>query len=348
MRVLIVDDSATMRRLIRAGLEADRRIRVVGEAASATEAREAVMVKAPDVMTLDVEMPGMDGLEFLRRLMRARPMPVIMFSSTTPQGSDAALRSLSLGAIDCIEKPRFGQAGHALAHLTEMVLAAAQARVGRGGHPRGASQRGKYPDPNWRWNGKWILIGSSTGGVEALETILRDFPDNCPPTLVTQHMPKPFLSSFASRLNATMRPVITIANDGDRPMPGHIYIAPGDRHLVIGDDGATLRLDAGPARAGHRPSVDAMFGSAVALAEHVVAAILTGMGRDGAEEMKALRDNGAICIGQDKHSCVVYGMPRVAREWGAVEHVRPLGEIAAELLLQTNSAKGLPKTRRQV
>jgi two-component system chemotaxis response regulator CheB len=335
VEVLIVDDSSTMRRLIRAGIETDFRIRIVSEAATAREARDAIIALAPDVMILDVEMPGMNGLEFLRRVMHSRPMPVIMFSSATPQGSDAALRALSLGAIDCIEKPRFGHAESTFAHLTEMVVTAAKARVGRGARARPAAP--SSGDDGWQWNGKWALIGASTGGVEAIETVLREMPADCAPTLITQHMPAPFLVSFAARLNAAMRPAVRIARDGDRPGPGQIFVAPGDHHLIIDHDGATLHLGTGPKRSGHRPSVDTMFASAVPHASRMTAVILTGMGRDGADGMKALRQAGADCIAQDSQSCVVYGMPRVAYEAGAVDTVLPLEAIAGALRQRTGT-----------
>lgn len=334
-RILIVDDSPSMRRLIRTGLEADPRIRVVAEAGNAREAREAVKAQNPDVMTLDVEMPGMNGIEFLERLMRARPMPVIMFSSVTRKSSDAALRALALGAVDCVEKPRFGSAGATFRDLAERLLVAAEAQVGA--RRTGRAPAAPRPTGPWKWNTKWILIGASTGGVEALETVLGSFPANAPPTLITQHMPAPFLASFAARLNATVAPQVRIAAEGDRPAPGEVYIAPGgETHLVIAPDGETLHLLAAPKRSGHRPSVDEMFASAVPFADRMVAALLTGMGRDGAEQLKALRDNGAVCLGQDKGSSVVYGMPRIARELDAVERELPLQEIALELLRRTS------------
>lgn len=336
VRVLIVDDSASMRRLIRTGIESDPGIRVVGEAANAREAREAVKSLDPDVMTLDVEMPGMSGLEFLTRLMHARPMPVIMFSSVTRKGSESALTALSHGAVECLEKPRFGSAEKTFRHLIDLLLVAASARVG----PINSRQEPERDasSSQWQWNGKWILIGSSTGGVEALETVLRNFPQDCPPTLITQHMPAPFLASFAVRLNAAMKPSVRLASDGDRPRRGEVLLAPGnDTHLVFAHDGATLRLVTGPKRSGHRPSVDMMFASAVPFAKRIVAVILTGMGRDGAEAMTTLRAHGAVCIGQDRESSVVYGMPRMAKELGGVDVELPLALIASELRRQTTN-----------
>lgn len=330
VRVLIVDDSSTMRRLIRSGIEQDPKIKVVGEAANAQEARAAVKALTPDVMTLDVEMPGMSGIEFLDRLMRARPMPVIMFSTLTRAGSEAAVQAMALGAVDCVEKPRFGEARDVFAQLTEKLRVAAAARVG--GQRRGAVA-GPEAAPSRAWNGRWILIGSSTGGVEALETVLGRFPADCPPTLITQHMPAQFLVSFAARLNANVAPTVRLAQQGARPGRGQVLIAPGEAaHLHIAADGQSVVLADSPKRSGHRPSVDEMFASARPHARRMIAAILTGMGRDGAEEMAALRAAGARCIGQDSETCVVYGMPRVAWDLGGVEQQLPLSAIADRLL----------------
>lgn len=331
VRVLIVDDSSTMRRLIRAGIETAPGIEVVGEAGTAREARDAVKALNPDVMTLDIEMPGMDGLEFLSRLMNARPMPVIMFSSLTAKGSEAAVRALSLGAVDCVEKPQRAIASRTFRDLADKLRVAATATVRR---PCLTEDRSAAQNQRGRsWNGKWVLIGSSTGGVEALETILRGFPEDCPPTLITQHMPEQFLISFARRLDASFSPSVRIARDGDRPKRGEVYIAPGgDTHLHIDANSQALRLVEGPKRSGHRPSVDEMMLSAVQFGPKVIAAILTGMGRDGAEGMRELRRAGAVCFGQDEATSVVYGMPRVAKELGGVEREIPLGEIADALL----------------
>lgn len=335
VRVLIVDDSATMRQLIRAVIATDPRLAVVGVAENAREARDAVKALAPDVMTLDVEMPGMNGLEFLERLMRARPMPVVMLSSLTAKGSAAALEALSLGAIDCVQKPAVSATDKTFSRLTQKLVDAASAHVAASGRARmpGANR----PAIEWRWNKKIVLIGASTGGVEALETVLAAFPADCPPTLITQHMPEHFLASFAARLNATMQPDVHLATNGDRLRPGHVYLAPGGAtHLVIDPGELSLRLQRGPARSGHRPSVDAMFASAVPIAGRVVAAILTGMGRDGAAAMSALRSHGAYCIGQDRDTSVVFGMPRVAQELGALDAVLPLAAIGPELLRRTS------------
>jgi two-component system, chemotaxis family, protein-glutamate methylesterase/glutaminase len=330
-RVVVVDDSSTMRRLIRAGLEHDPQIEVVAEASNAREARDAVKALAPDVLTLDVEMPGMNGLEFLERLMRARPTPVIMFSTLTRSGSDEAVRALSLGAFDCVEKPKFGSAQATMERVADLVKIAAKARVDARNYQ--VRLRPAKTSPDWDWNGKWIMIGASTGGVEALQTVLSGLPPNCPPTMITQHMPPRFLVSLAARLDTIVAPNVRLACDGDRPEQGVVYIAPGgDTHLQLDPAGERIRLVAGEKRSGHRPSVDAMFGSAVPHAKRIIATILTGMGRDGAEEMLSLHRAGAVCIGQNEQTSVVYGMPRVAREMGGVETELPITEISSYLL----------------
>ncbi|MEJ1997035.1 MAG: chemotaxis response regulator protein-glutamate methylesterase [Maritimibacter sp.] len=331
IRVVVVDDSSTMRRLIRAGLEQDPQIEVVAEACNAREARDAVKALAPDVLTLDIEMPGMNGLEFLERLMRARPTPVIMFSTLTSAGSDEAVRALSLGAFDCLGKPKFGTAQATMNRVTELVKAAARARVDARNYQ--VRLRPVQTDANWRWNGKLVMIGSSTGGVEALQTVLSDYPANCPPTMITQHMPPRFLASLAARLDTIVAPNVRLARDGERLEQGVVYIAPGgETHLHLDPTGQRIKLHAGDKRSGHRPSVDSMFGSAVPHANNIIAAILTGMGHDGAEEMLALHQGGANCVGQNEQTSVVYGMPRVANEMGGVDTELPITEIASYLL----------------
>ncbi len=326
-----MDDSATMRRLIRTGLDGDSRVRVVGEAANAREAREGVKTLNPDVLTLDVEMPGMNGLEFLTRLMRARPMPVLMISSTTTKGSDAALQALALGAVECVEKPRNGPGPMTFAHLAEKIVIAATAQVRA--RPSARNIARATPRAGTNWAGKLLLIGASTGGVEAIETVLRGFPQDCPPTLIAQHMPENFLASFARRLDSQIAPRVRLARDGQSLCTGEVLLAPGGaHHLVVDRRGTAVRLLAAPKRSGHRPSVDMLFDSAVPHAQTVIAILLTGMGRDGAEQMRALRLAGAHCITQDQASSVVYGMPRVARDIGASDIELPLDRIAAYAL----------------
>ncbi|MEC7760582.1 MAG: chemotaxis response regulator protein-glutamate methylesterase [Pseudomonadota bacterium] len=337
-RVLIVDDSATMRRLIRTGLEVDRRLQIVGEASTAREARDLVKSLMPDIMTLDIEMPGMDGLEFLDRLMKARPMPVVMVSSLTAKGSEAAIRALSLGALDCVEKPRFGAAQTTFAHLAELLYVLSGSPIAD--HRARGRSGGAAPDASFRWNGKLLLIGSSTGGVDALERVFSQFPANCPPTLVTQHMPEQFLVSFAARLDSSVFPSVRVAHDAEEIRQGEILLAPGGSHHLHVDrsDMFKIRLSDRPKRSGHRPSVDEMFMSAIPHAALLTAGVLTGMGRDGADGLLALRQAGASTFAQNRETCVVYGMPRVAAEIGAVQHVLPLSDIAGRLLLETKTA----------
>ncbi|RPE71678.1 two-component system chemotaxis response regulator CheB [Pacificibacter maritimus] len=328
-RVLIVDDSPTMRRLIRTLLENDPRLEVVAEAGTASEARDAVNQHKPDVMTLDVEMPNMSGIEFLKRLMRHRPMPVVMVSTLTKKGGEIAIEALSSGAIDCIEKPKLGQKSDAFANLTDTIVMAARARIqiptARSNKPAAVRQR------DFR---RICLLGGSTGAVDALEKILIRFPKECPPTLVTQHMPKAFLVNFAARLNKLVSPHVSLAEHGEELKAGHVLIAPGgDFHLNIqAKPVVRATLHAGPNVSGHRPSVDSMFKSAVDLAPNIVAGILTGMGRDGAEGMLMLKNAGALTIAQSKETCVVFGMPQVAGQLGGVEHWVDIDELGDELL----------------
>ena len=328
-KVLIVDDSATIRQFIRTRLAGDPRLEVVGEAGDPFDAREKIKSLLPDVLTLDVEMPRMNGLQFLERLMRLRPMPVVMISTLTHRGSRAALEALSLGAVDCIGKPEHGRFDEAFETLPDLLVAAANARLGAGTQRQSAA-----PPTDFRWNGRSVFIGSSTGGVDALETLLTGFPANCPPTLITQHMPASFLTSFAARLDPRIKPRLKLAETGDPLTPGHIYLAPGgDFHLtVVGNDQPRCKLKPGEKRSGHRPSVDVMFESALPMAQRSIAVILTGMGRDGAEGMLALRKSGARCLAQDEATSVVYGMPRVAIENGGAEAAVPLPALSREIL----------------
>ena len=335
-RVLIIDDSASIRRLIRARVGDDARLVVVGEAADAYEARDKIKALAPDVLTLDVEMPRMNGLDFLERLMRLRPMPVVMISSETSRGSAAALASLALGAVDCVRKPWPGMPGEAFSGLAELLVAAAGARLRDPG-----SRAPITPPGSFRWNGRIVLIGASTGGVEALDTVLSGFPENCPPVLIAQHMPASFLASFANRLDARIPPRLQLATDGRPLLQGHVYLAPGgETHLCLGSGSFPVcRLIEAAKRAGHRPSVDHLFESAVPVASNVVAVILTGMGRDGAAGMRALRSAGATCRAQDKASSTIFGMPKAALENGGAERAVPLCELAGEILALTSDRR---------
>ncbi|MDQ8027947.1 MAG: chemotaxis response regulator protein-glutamate methylesterase [Brevundimonas sp.] len=331
--VLVVDDSPTMRGLLTAALRRDPEIEVVGSAADPLEAREAIKRLNPDVITLDVEMPNMNGLEFLEKIMRLRPMPVVMVSTLTQNGADTTVAALELGAVDAIGKPMDGTpATIAFADLAAKVKAAARARV----RPRGDAAAavpaapGDYrPDPN-----HVLAIGASTGGVEALLTILQGFPANCPATVITQHMPASFTRSFAARLDKVCAPTVTEAEDGAPVKPGHIYIAPGgEAHLeVSGGAAPRCRLLRSDTVNGHRPSVDVLFDSVARLNRPMTGVILTGMGKDGAKGLLNMREKGARTLGQDEGTSVVYGMPRAAHEIGAVERQLPLQRLRPAIL----------------
>ncbi len=332
IRVLVVDDSTTMRRLICMRLRSDPRIEVVGEASDAAEAKVAINTLSPHLLTLDVEMPGQSGLDFLRELMRIRPMPVIMVSSETQRGSAAAVEALSRGAIECVGKPRGGESGNAFADLPALVIAASTADLRkRGAAPTGPTAAASRP---FNWNNKIVLIGSSTGGVDALETVIAGLPQNCPPVLITQHMPPSFLASFAQRMNARYAPNVILAEHNAPVSQGTIQLAPGgDYHLAVMPGlRPRVALIASDKVSSHRPSVDVLFDSALPMAERIVAAILTGMGVDGAQGMLNLRRAGAICMAQDEASSVVWGMPRIAWQNGGAEKLVPLNNIAIEIL----------------
>ncbi len=333
VRVLIVDDSLTMRRLIRLALSADPRINVVGEARDVMQARERLRELKPDVMTLDVEMPGVSGLDFLAELMVSTPLPVIMVSTETHRGSAAAVEALSIGAIDCLGKPTDPTRQDAFAALPELVVVASQARVAR--KSPSAMPARSAGQSSFLWNGRYVLIGSSTGGVEALERILHDFPKNCPPTVIVQHMPEAFLANFAQRLNGRMAANVQLASTGAPLLPGNVYLAPGgETHLTLtGQRGSPVcALFEGPKRSGHRPSIDHLFESAAFLGDYAVSTILTGMGRDGADGMLQMRKHGATCFAQDQKSSVVWGMPRAAHENGAAQRLVPLSEMSEAIL----------------
>ena len=321
VRVLIVDDSAVMRQLLSSLLEADPEIIVVGTAADPYIARERIKTLNPDVITLDVEMPHMDGLTFLRKIMTLRPMPVVMISTLTQSGADTTLEALEIGAVDFIAKPAHEHADR-LAELAEelqqKVKAAAQVRVTvRRAAPPSLPRRELLR----RSTGKIVFVGASTGGVEALKVLLMGLPEDCPPTLVTQHMPPRFTTGFAERLNRECPMRVSEAADGDVMEPGHIYVAPGSHHLEIVRAGNRhiCRLSDGPPVSGHRPSVDVLFRSAARVcAKSAIGVILTGMGKDGAEGLLELRRAGGVTLGQDEESALIYGMPRAAFERGAV------------------------------
>ena len=336
--VLIVDDSALIRKLFREMLSQESDIEVVGTAVDAQDARAQIKQFNPQVLTLDIEMPGMDGLSFLEKVMSLRPMPVIMVSTLTQKGAGETIRALETGAVDYISKPLGTQTTNTLGLLREelvsKVRAAAQANVA----PRSsAAPEGPKPltfSPAGNCN-KVIAIGSSTGGVEALRDIFLQLPANSPPLVMTQHMPEQFTPSFAARLNTLSQVQVAEAYDGAVLKSGHAWLAPGNRHMRVVREGRELvcRLSDGPTVSGHRPSVDVLFDSvADAVGAQAVGVILTGMGKDGAQGLLKMRQAGAYTIGQSQNSCVVYGMPKAAMALGGVIAEMPLTEIAAHML----------------
>lgn len=336
--MLIVDDSATMRALVARSLSRDPEIEVVGQVGDPLEARTAIKELDPDVVTLDIEMPKMDGLSFLEKVMRLRPMPVIMISSLTQRGADASIRALELGAFDCVGKPGVGHsAQEAFSDLPDKVKAACRTKISaRTRLTPSAPAAGDFHP-----NGRIVCVGASTGGVEALLSVVSQLPRNCPPTLIVQHMPENFTRSFAARLNQSCQAEVAEAHEGAPIEVGRVWLAPGGlTHLSIA--GATqlrCHLDAGDAVSGHRPSVDVLFRSAVRLGKKAVGVILTGMGRDGAAGLLAMRDAGAATIGQDEGSSLIYGMPRAAEENGAVEEQMPLAAIGAGIVRRCQSTR---------
>lgn len=341
-RVLVVDDSALMRGLLTQMINLAPDMEVVGAAPDAPTAREMIKALNPEVLTLDVQMPKMDGLEFLDRLMRLRPMPVVMVSSFTEAGSDTTLRALELGAIDFIGKPRNEGGGSMEAYaeeLVEKIRAAKTARLRRvavqhpSAPPQGVAQ--STPTRTGGGNGKIIFLGASTGGTEAIKEFLLGIPADCPPILIVQHMPESFTASFARRLDSLCAPHVIESAGGEKVEPGTVYIAPGHSHLSIrrSASGYVTELSAAPPVNRHRPAVDVLFDSAAALVgRQAIGVILTGMGKDGAQGLLRMRQAGARTFGQDEGSCVVYGMPREAFLVGAVEEQCRLDVMAKRVL----------------
>lgn len=337
VRVLIVDDSALIRQMLTSILSSDPEIEVIGSAPDPMVARQKIKALNPDVITLDVEMPKMDGLSFLEKIMRLRPMPVVMVSTLTQKGADTTIEALEIGAVDFVGKPTMDvQAGMEglREELVNKVKTAARARVqARGDGP--VKVRQAKPGPGYMSTDKVVAIGSSTGGVEALRVVLSALPPDSPAILVTQHMPGQFTGRFADRLNGHAAVQIKEAADGERVIPGHVYIAPGDKHLKLARSGGNYlcKLDDGPLVSGHKPSVDVLFRSVAETAgPNSIGVILTGMGKDGAEGMLEMRNGGAVTIGQDEGTSLVYGMPKAAKQAGAVQIELALSKVADEIL----------------
>ena len=339
-RVLIVDDSRTVRALLRAILDADPRLNVVGEATDPIEARELIKRLSPDVITLDVEMPRMNGLDFLERLMRLRPMPVVMVSTRTTARSEVAVRALSIGAVDCIDVAGVQADARQRARLAETLYGAANARV-RARTSGGETHRGRPSALEaYRWNGRVVLLGSSTGGVDAIERVLAAFPADGPPVIIVQHMPEAFLRSLGNRLNEIVAPTVRLAAEGDLPSQGLVLVAPGGRHHLAFASARDMRLTLveGSSDDLYVPSVDRLFLSGEPHAPRLAGVILTGMGRDGASGLLKLRRGGARTLAQSGETSIVDGMPRAAREAGAVERCVNLDGLGAAILETCSSA----------
>lgn len=334
IRTLIVDDSALMRQILTKILSSDPEIEVVGTAPDPFVARQKIKDLNPDVITLDVEMPRMDGLTLLEKIMRLRPTPVVMVSTLTQKGADTTLQALELGAVDFIGKPTIDvQTGwDALGdELIVKVKTAAIAKV-RARSDRSDSANSTPIRPiGFRTTDKIVAIGASTGGVEALREVISAMPADGPPVLIVQHMPQNFTERFAERLNTLSAMSVTEAKDKARVMAGHVYIAPGNSHLRLIRSGAQFhcQLTDDPAVSGHRPSADVLFESVVhAAGSNAIGVILTGMGKDGATGLLQMREAGASTMGQNEATCLVYGMPKAAAAAGAVMEEYPLSRIA--------------------
>lgn len=345
IRVLVVDDSALIRQMLTQIINAQPDMEVVGTASDPHLARQRIKQLNPDVLTLDVEMPQMDGITFLENLMRLRPMPVVMVSSLTERGADVTLHALELGAVDFVSKPRVdiaGSLGDYSEEIVGKVRAAARARVGRGLRPAVVPKYtadaviGARPVPRrFRTTDRMIAIGASTGGTEAIKTLLVAMPPDAPAIVITQHIPAAFSAPFAARMNLLSAMSVCEATDGQQILAGHVYIAPGGQHLLVEQDGArnVCRLSACPPVNRHRPSVDVMFRSvAQNVGPNAVGVLLTGMGEDGARGLKEMQEAGAPTLAQDERSSVVWGMPGAAVRLGAADAVVALEDIAQRAL----------------
>lgn len=334
-RVLIVDDSAVVRQILVRELSQDPEIEVVGSAPDPYVARDMIVSLKPDVITLDVEMPRMDGVTFLKKLMLYHPIPAVIVSSLTPRGSELALEALDAGAVDVLCKPGAAYSvGDLTAALVETVKAAAQVRMPNAGpppiRPPTTARR-----PLFRTTHRILAIGSSTGGTHALEQVLAAMPPNAPGTVVVQHMPEHFTRTFADRLDRVCAMEVKEAENGDSVSPGRVLIAPGNYHMLLARSGANyqVQVKSGPLVSRHRPSVDVLFRSVARFAgRNAVGVILTGMGSDGAKGLFEMKQQGADTIAQNEATCVVFGMPREAIALGGADQVLPLDNIADSVL----------------
>ncbi|MDX2111419.1 MAG: chemotaxis response regulator protein-glutamate methylesterase [Verrucomicrobiota bacterium] len=349
IRVLVVDDSSSVRQVLKEVLESDPGIEVIGTASDPFVAAERIAKEVPDVITLDVEMPRMDGITFLERLMKQHPIPVVMCSSLTTEGSASAIAALEKGAVGIIEKPRVGTRQHleeSRIHICDVVRSAAQARLHKmrasAPPPMGTSPKLSadviMPKPTSQsmieTTDKVIVVGASTGGTEAIRVFLQGMPEDSPGIVIVQHMPEKFTACFAARLDGLCRMSVREAQDNDSVLRGLVLIAPGNKHMLLKRSGARYYVEVrdGPLVNRHRPSVDVLFRSAARYGgRNTVGVILTGMGDDGAQGMKEMKTAGATTIAQDEATCVVYGMPNEAVKAGGVDRSMPLENIAPEV-----------------
>jgi two-component system chemotaxis response regulator CheB len=355
-RVVVVDDSALVRSLLAEIINRQPDMECVGAAADPFAAREMIRNLNPDVITLDVEMPRMDGIDFLSKLMRLRPMPVLMVSTLTERGAEVTMRALELGAVDFVAKPKIGVADglkQLADEITEKVRIASKAHVKRApapaappaaGAPAPSARAPAAPSPLGRLSTeKIIFIGASTGGTEATKEVLMGLPADAPAVVITQHMPPGFTRSYAARLDTLCKIRVKEATDGERVLPGHAYIAPGGLHLSVERSGANYvaRVRDGEPVNRHKPSVEVLFESAArVVGPNAFGIMLTGMGADGAAAMRAMRDAGSYNYAQNESTCVVFGMPREAIQHGAANEVLPLQDIAPHLMDKLRSMHG--------
>ena len=342
IKVLIIDDSALIRGILKEIINSQSDMEAVGAAPDPIAAREMIKSLNPDVLTLDVEMPKMDGLDFLEKLMRLRPMPVVMVSSLTEKSSDITFRALELGAVDFVTKPKIdiskGMQEYAQ-EISDKIRVAAKAKIRRPASHVAPSHSADVVLPavsnRISTTEKIIIVGASTGGTEAIKEFLIRMPSDCPGILITQHMPEAFTKSFSQRLDSLSKISVKEAEHNERILPGHAYIAPGHSHLLLKRSGANYMTELSQAAAvnRHRPSVDVLFRSAANFAGgNAIGVILTGMGKDGAIGMKEMKDAGAYNFAQDEESCVVYGMPKEAVACGGVDEIVPLLEMTRKVL----------------
>ncbi len=356
-RVVVVDDSALVRSILTEIINKQPDMECIGAASDPLVAREMIRNLNPDVITLDVEMPRMDGIDFLSRLMRLRPMPVVMVSTLTERGAEVTLKALELGAVDFVAKPKIGVADgirQLASDITEKIRIAARAHIRRAppapaaGAPAAAAAPTQIASVGRLSTEKIVFIGASTGGTEATKDVLINLPADCPAVCITQHMPPGFTASYAQRLDGLCRIRVKEASDGERILPGHGYIAPGGKHFSVERSGANYiaRVQDGEPVNRHKPSVEVLFNSAArVVGPNALGIMLTGMGADGARAMRAMKDAGAYNLVQDEASCVVFGMPREAIAAGAADEVLPLGQIAPRLIERLRSTAGMSMNR---